>query len=242
LARANLELSEHHSFRLTESHLVAALFISGVIYPISGHWVWGSAIIAENESWLAAMGFYDFAGSTVVHLLGAVVGLAAVIVLGPRIGRFDEDGKPQDLHGHNLALSAVGALILWFGWFGFNGGSELAFDSAVPMILLNTMIAPAFAGATIFALSLFTSKGLVVDVGHLLNAALAGLVGITAGCALLSPSGAIIVGIGSAIIYLISFNLMLYFKLDDPVSVVSVHGAAGILHRPCRVWRAEADG
>lgn len=210
------------------SYLFAALMISGLIYPISGHWVWGGALIDANDGWLAQMGFYDFAGSTVVHLLGAAVGLAAVIVLGPRIGRFNEAGEPQDLHGHNLALSAVGALILWFGWFGFNGGSELSFDEAVPGILLNTMIAPAFAGVAVYVISSFTSHGLVVDVGHLLNASLAGLVGITAGCAIVSPLGAIAIGVGSAVVYLISYRLMLAFQLDDPVSVVSVHGAAGI--------------
>jgi len=210
------------------AYLFAALMISGLIYPISGHWIWGGALIADNQGWLAQMGFYDFAGSTVVHLLGAAVGLAAVIVLGPRIGRFDERGEALPLHGHNLALSAVGALILWFGWFGFNGGSELSFDSAVPGILLNTMVAPAFAGVTVFVLSSFTSRGLVVDVGHLLNAAIAGLVGITAGCAIVSPLGAVSIGVGSAIVYLISYRSMLFFQLDDPVSVVSVHGAAGI--------------
>lgn len=174
-----------------KGYIIGSIVLGLFIYPVAGHWIWGGAILDGEAGWLADLGFVDFAGSTVVHGLGGWVGLAAVLVLGPRIGRFDEQGQPQDIQGHNIAYSAIGIFILWFGWFGFNGGSTLVADDSVPKVVLNTLLSPAAAGITCFLISLFHSDTALVEVEHVLNGILADLVGITAGCAAVEPLGAV---------------------------------------------------
>lgn len=209
------------------AYIIVSLVISVAIYPISGHWVWGSALTGEVGGWLEQKGFMDFAGSTVVHSVGAWVALAGVMVLGARRGRFDAKGKPQEIPGHNLLLATLGVFILWFGWIGFNGGSALAADASVAKIVLNTMLAASAGGLIGVAVSVF-NHGLV-SVERALFGILAGLVGITAGCAWVEPSGAILIGaISSALVILADYCMVYWLKLDDPVGAVAVHGVGGV--------------
>ncbi|WP_108127706.1 ammonium transporter [Saccharospirillum mangrovi] len=215
-------------------YLLISLVIAALIYPLVGHWIWNS------DGWLAQRGFIDFAGSTVVHSAGAWLALAGIIVLGPRFGRFTEDGKVNPLLGHDLLLTTLGVFILWFGWFGFNGGSELAFDNAVPGILLNTTLAAA-AGGTI-CLALGRLIGPVIRIELILNGVLGGLVAVTAGCAVLHPIGAVIIGaMGGLIAHFASEFLLRVCKLDDPVSAVAVHGFAGAWGTLALAFLAPAD-
>ena len=208
------------------AYLVISIALSALIYPISGHWVWGNGLIADQAGWLEQQGFVDFAGSTVVHSVGAWVGLAGAWFLGPRIGRFDNQGIPQEMPGHNTALATVGVLILWFGWFGFNGGSTLVGDGSIAKVIVNTNLAAA-AGAIIgFLLSLFFEGRPVVE--KLLNGALGGLVAITAGCALVDPLGAVAIGaIAGVVMYTSDWLLTWVCRIDDPLGAVPVHGFCG---------------
>ena len=209
------------------SYLVISLVISTLIYPVSGHWVWGSAL-GGTGGWLEGMGFVDFAGSTVVHSVGAWVALAGAWILGPRRGRFDESGNPVEIPGHNLLLATLGVFILWFGWFGFNGGSELAVDEALPRILLNTTLAAAAGGLASLFLSLMLREGLV-NVQSVLNGILGGLVGITAGCAFVNPWAALAIGMGGGVAAYAGDAFLLHvMKIDDPIGAVAVHGFAGV--------------
>ena len=203
---------------------VFTVLLSGLIYPLSGSWVWGGG-------WLADMGFSDFAGSTLVHSVGGWAALAGIILLGARRGRFTDDGESTPLHGSSMPLVTLGTFILWFGWFGFNGGSQLAIGSAadasaVAKIFANTNIAAA-AGAVAIIIIGFLGRGRL-DVPMVLNGALAGLVAITAGP--LEPTlwlAAMIGAVGAVIMFLAS-KLLDVFKLDDVVGAVPVHLAAGI--------------
>lgn len=207
-------------------YLVITLIITAIIYPISGHWVWGGG-------WLASMKtpFHDFAGSTVVHSVGAWTGLAGGVLIGPRIGKYSASGKPNAIPGHNLALGVLGVFILWFGWFGFNPGSQLAASgienaSAIAHIFITTNLAAAAGAITAMLVTWYRFKrpGLSLT----LNGALAGLVAITAGCDVVSPGGAVIIGMiaGVVLVYGVSFfeNIL---KIDDPVGAISVHGLSG---------------
>ena len=210
------------------AYVIVSVGISVVIYPISGHWIWGSALTGESQGWLEAQGFMDFAGSTVVHSVGGWVALAGVIALGARKGRFDDKGVPQDIPGHNLLLATLGVFILWFGWFGFNGGSTLAADHAVPKIILNTILAGCAGGLSALLVSWVASGGLVC-VERALNGILGGLVAITAGCAFMEPPDAIWVGlIGGLCVYGAEYLLLHWMKLDDPVGAIAVHGFGGV--------------
>ncbi|MFP4486832.1 MAG: methyl-accepting chemotaxis protein, partial [Campylobacterales bacterium] len=190
------------------------------IYPVSGHWVWG------DGGWLAEMGFIDFAGSTVVHSVGAWIGLAGAMLLGPRIGRYDKDGNVNELPGSSIQGAAVGVFILWFGWFGFNGGSTLMGDGSIAKIIVNTSLAASVGGITAFAISkIHTGKA---NVLKMLNGVLGGLVAITAGCAVVDPIGAVFIGIGGGIVVYLAELLLIYvLKIDDPVGAIPVHGFAG---------------
>ncbi|WCL49282.1 ammonium transporter [Leptospira sp. GIMC2001] len=202
------------------AYVVCSMFVSILIYPIFGHWAWGGG-------WLGAIGFYDFAGSTVVHSVGAWVALAGVIVLGPRANRFDEAGKPRELSGHNLPIAVLGAFILWFGWFGFNGGSTLSFNDSIPLIIVNTTISACGGG---FAAILFSyiQKG-IPSVEGTINGVLGGLVGITACCSIVNPSQALIIGfIAGLIVQVVTYAMENWLHLDDVVGAFPVHGAAGI--------------
>ena len=210
------------------SYLVFSIAITAVIYPISGHWVWGGG-------WLSSMStpFHDFAGSTVVHSVGAWVGLAGAVVIGPRIGKYTKDGKPRAIPGQNLALGALGVFILWFGWFGFNPGSQLAAAgsenaSAISHIFITTNLAAAAGAVTAMIVTWVKYKrpGLSLT----LNGALAGLVAITAGCDTVSPGGALIIGILAGILLVFGVEFIdRKLKIDDPVGAISVHGLNGAM-------------
>ena len=205
------------------TYLIFSLLMTTVIYPISGHWVW------QGDGWLTALGFIDFAGSTVVHSVGGWAALVAAALVGPRIGKYT-DGKSNAIPGHNMLYGALGVFILWLGWFGFNPGSELAIsgDSAnnVAGIVITTNLAAA-AGAVV-ALFLTWIRYGKADISMTLNGALAGLVGITAGCAAVDPMGAFIIGIISGIVVVFSIEFIdKVLKIDDPVGAISVHGVVG---------------
>ncbi|MCC7573693.1 MAG: ammonium transporter [Candidatus Methanofastidiosum sp.] len=201
------------------AYIVVSVILIGLIYPIIAHWIWGGG-------WLSSLGFHDFAGSTVVHSVGGWTALATVIILGPRIGKFDKDGTPQAIAGHNIGLAAIGCLLLWFGWFGFNPGSELALTKNVPLIAITTNIAAA--GGGLAALAITKIKGGKPDIGMFLNGILAGLVAITAPCAVVSPKWALVIGIlaGIIVVYAVEF-IEAKLRLDDPVGAISVHGVCG---------------
>lgn len=206
------------------AYCVYSAAISLLIYPISGHWIWGGG-------WLSQMGFHDFAGSTAVHMVGGICALIGAKILGPRIGKYDKDGKPRAILGHNLTFAALGVFILWFCWFGFNGASTVGMDSDALMetagrVFFNTNMAAAVACCTTLILTWLRYKK--PDVSMTYNAALAGLVGITAGCDAVSPVGAAIIGIvcGVLIVFAVEFFDKVA-KIDDPVGAVSVHCVCG---------------
>lgn len=207
-------------------YVAAALFIGLLIYPVSGHWAWGNLLNGENAAYLADKGFIDFAGSTVVHSVGAWVALAGVVVLGARIGKFNADGSANTLHGHSYVLATGGAIILWVGWIGFNGGSTTAASPDFAHIVLNTLLAACFGGVT----GIFSGRLIdPVNVPHRpINGSLAGLVAITAGCDAVTVQGAVLIGAGAGILVVASEWVMEnILKLDDVVGAVSVHGVCG---------------
>ena len=201
-------------------YLVAAGAMAVCIYPIAGHWIW------NENGWLTQMGFIDFAGSTVVHGVGAWVALAGVILLGPRIGRFNEDGSVNDIYGHDLLLTTIGVLFLWFGWFGFNGGSLLEASPGIAPVLLATSIAAAAGGfANLLIANIANDQ---VRIERILNGVLGGLVSITASAHLATFGDAIILGAtGGMVAHYAHMFLLHVCKLDDPVSAIPVHGFAG---------------
>ena len=206
------------------AYLIYSVILTGFIYPISGYWKWGGG-------WLDQLGCYDFAGSLVVHAVGGFAGLAGAIVLGPRIGRFGKNGNSKPMPGSNLALSALGVLILWIGWYGFNPGSQLAISgadntNAVMLIAANTTLAAAAGtvAAMLLAWSLFKKP----DLTMALNGALAGLVGITANCDSVTNIESIIIGIVAGFLVVGGIMLLEKLKIDDPVGAWPVHGLCGI--------------
>ena len=204
-----------------KSYLIYSVFITGIIYPVVGHWIWGGG-------WLSSMGMSDFAGSTVVHSTGGWLALTGAIVLGPRVGKYDSDGKPRPIAGHNLPLAALGVFILWLGWFGFNPGSQMGADAAeISGIAVATNLAAA-AGAITAMITAWLILG-KPDAGMALNGALAGLVAITAGCASVSPVSAAIIGALGGIVVVLSVLLFEKLRIDDPVGAISVHGTCGAL-------------
>ena len=202
------------------SYLLLVIAMTGFIYPVVGHWVWGGG-------WLTELGFIDFAGSSVVHLTGAVGALVAAWMIGPRLGKYS--GKiVHVIPGHSIPLGALGVFILWLGWFGFNGGSTLAADSTlVPLVIANTLLA---ASAAVLSTALHTKlRYKQIDGSLTLNGALSGLVGITAGCANVSLLGAITIGLIAGVIMTESIRFFdVKLKIDDPVGAISVHGIGGI--------------
>ncbi len=206
-------------------YLVGALVITGLIYPVFGSWVWGGFF--GGKGWLSELGFVDFAGSTVVHSVGAWCALAGIMVVGPRLGRFDPvTGVARLIPGHNLNNVALGGFILWLGWFGFNAGSTLQADSSLGKIALNTHLA-ACAGAvgTFLAQTLMRKPVLLT---HTINGSLGGLVAITAGCATMSPTYAVITGLLGGVLVILGSYLLELLQLDDAVGAIPVHGFAGV--------------
>lgn len=211
-------------------YLAYSAVICAVIYPISGHWAWAGLADgagAGGAGWLEKLGFLDFAGSTVVHSCGAWLALAGAITLGPRKGKFGADGTPRAILGHNIPMAALGVFILWFGWFGFNPGSQTEGVSAIGYIAITTNLAAAAGAITaMFASWTFGSKP---DVTMALNGVLAGLVAITAGCDSVSLWGAVVIGgIAGVLVYLSVVFVDRVLKIDDPVGAVSVHGVCGV--------------
>jgi len=205
-------------------YLLGALLVSGIIYPVYGSWVWGSYY--DGQGWLAGLGFIDFAGSTVVHSIGGWVALAGIIVLGPRLGKFSSSGKPRNIPGHNLTLVALGGLILWLGWFGFNGGSTVAADTSIGLIVLNTHLSAAAGAMGAITMLLLTRQPVLLTQS--INGSIGGLVGITAGCATMDPLYAMITGFIAGMVVVVGSRLLELLKLDDVVGAVSVHGFAGV--------------
>lgn len=205
-------------------YLLATVILSGFIYPVTGHWAWAGAFDADNPGWLQALGFVDFAGSTVVHSVGGWVALAAIIIIGPRIGRFDSDTPiPQ---GSNLPMASLGVLLIWFGWFGFNGGSTLALTDQVPMILLNTCLSALWGGVSATALMFLAKR--YFDVCSVLNGIIAGLVAITAACHAVSPPSAALIGLIAGAVVHYSTALLDRLRIDDALAVVPAHLFAGV--------------
>ena len=206
------------------AYCVYSAAISLFIYPVSGHWIWGGG-------WLAEMGFHDFAGSTAVHMVGGVCALIGAKILGPRVGKYGKDGKPRAILGHNLSIAALGVFILWFCWFGFNGASTVAMDSdgaisSASLVFFNTNLAAAVA--TLVCMIFTWIRYGKPDVSMTFNAALAGLVGITAGCDAVNPFGAAIIGAVCGILVVLSVAFFdNVVKIDDPVGAISVHGVCG---------------
>ena len=205
------------------AYLLYSLIISAVIYPISGHWIWGGG-------WLSQLGFHDFAGSTAVHMVGGVAALVGAKILGPRIGKYDKNGRVRAIPGHNLTLGALGVFILWFCWFGFNGGSTLSMTGdnilTAANIFVTTNIAAAAAATAVMIITWFRYKK--PDVSMTLNGALAGLVAITAGCDLVSPEGAVGIGVIAAFVLVFGIEFIeKVLKIDDPVGAIGVHGLCG---------------
>ncbi len=209
-----------------KSYLIYSVFITGIIYPIVGHWIWGGGWLDGGiVEWLDVN---DFAGSTVVHSTGGWLALTGAIVLGPRLGKYDSEGKPRPIAGHNLPLAALGVFILWLGWFGFNPGSEMGASSAtIAGIAVTTNLAAA-AGAITAMITAWIFLG-KPDAGMSLNGALAGLVAITAGCASVNPTSAAIIGALGGIVVVLSVLVFEKFRIDDPVGAISVHGTCGAL-------------
>jgi ammonium transporter, Amt family len=206
-----------------EGYILYSIIISAIIYPIFGSWAWGS--LFNGSGWLEGFGFIDFAGSTVVHSVGGWAALAGAIVLGPRLGKYTKDGKIKPILGHNMPLAALGVFILWLGWFGFNPGSTTTADKSIAMIFVNTNLAAA-AGC-IAAMAVSWIKFGKSEIGMSLNGALAGLVGITAGCANVTPNSSIIIGLVAGTLVVFSVLFFDRIKVDDPVGAVSVHGVCG---------------
>jgi Amt family ammonium transporter len=203
------------------SYLIYSAAISVVIYPITGHWIWGGG-------WLSDMGFHDFAGSTAVHMVGGICALVGAKIVGPRIGKYNEDGTANAIPGHNIPLGVLGVFILWFCWFGFNCGSTTSATTTLGNIAMTTNLA---AAASTLTTLLFTwLRYGKPDVSMTLNGSLAGLVAVTAGCDVVTPYESIIIGViaGFAVVLAIEF-IDKKAKIDDPVGAVGVHGFCGLL-------------
>ena len=204
------------------SYAVFVTIFCAVMYPLAAHWVW------NPNGWLAVQGFNDFAGSAAVHAMGGFAALAGAIVLGPRLGKYNEDGSINAIPGHNLTLSAVGAFMLWFGWFGFNPGSTLGAVGKwelIGSVATNTFLASAAGGISTICYTFLRYKK--VDITMVINGVLAGLVAITAGCNVVSPNSALIIGLVAGTLVDMAVVIIDNFKIDDPVGAIAVHGING---------------
>lgn len=208
------------------AYLIIVFILSTIIYPIFGHWAWNGLFTGETLGWLGSQGFVDFAGSTVVHSVGGWVALAAILVIGPRKGRFDSKDSYFGFNGSNLPLSVLGTFLLWFGWIGFNGGSTLAMNESVPRIVAFTILSGAAGAFSNIAVGYFFTK--TPRVNYLINGSLGGLVAITAGCHVVGTVDSIIIGLVAGIVCFFSEFLMIKLKIDDAVGAIPVHLACGI--------------
>jgi Amt family ammonium transporter len=216
------------------AYLLFSVVMTGFIYPVIVHWTWGGGLIKDigwavgtNEDGTDLIArFSDFAGSGVVHMTGGFAALMGAYFLGPRIGRYDADGNVRAIPGHNIPFAVLGVFILWFGWFGFNPGSELAADSLVMAIAVNTMLAAAAGGVTC-TIAIWMTAG-KPDLAMIGNGVLAGLVGITAGALAVNTMGAVVIGAIAGVLVVFSVQFFDKIKIDDPVGAVSVHGVCGM--------------
>ena len=221
------------------AYLTYSVIVSAFIYPISGKWAWGSLFNAEAAGWLGNLGFTDFAGSNVVHSVGGWLALAGAIMLGPRIGKYNPDGKPNMIPGHNLVIATLGVLILWIGWFGFNPGSTTAGVGDIGRIALITNFGAVAGMITAMAVAWIVMKK--PDLSMTLNGALAGLVAITAPCNTVTPVAAIIIGTVAGCLVVFSVMALDRLGIDDPVGAVSVHAMNGLWGTlACGLFNAEA--
>jgi Amt family ammonium transporter len=216
-------MAERTQFR---AYLFYTVFITAIIYPIVSHWVWGGGWLSD----IGTNGFLDFAGSTVVHGVGAWAGLVGAFFVGARIGKYGEDGRARGIPGHSMPLAALGMFILWFGWYGFNGGSTLALTGGgatlAALVVVNTTLS-AGAGA-VAAMGTARWRHGKTDLGLTLNGALAGLVGITAGAGFVEPYAAVIIGLAAGVLVVFSVSLLDRARIDDPIGAISVHGVVGV--------------
>jgi len=217
-------------------YILLSIFIGSVIYPVFGHWVWGGTYLLNDQGWLYTLGFRDFAGSTVVHSIGAWIALAGIIVIGARNGRYDKRGNlnSKDFVPANLGYSTLGVFIVWFGWWGFNGGSQFRYDESVATIIINTILSGSAAGLTAFFHALSKSRDKYEIFPKLLGGILGGLVAITACCNTVSSSEAMLIGAIAGLVHNFSLDLLKFnLKLDDPVGAVAVHGFCGVWGTMC---------
>lgn len=205
--------------------IIISVIVAAIVYPIAGHWAWSGSLEGDPSGWLGQIGFIDFAGSSVVHGVGGWFALAAVIVIGARLGRFDPDAPP--IRAGNFPVATGGVLVLWFGWFGFNGGSGLVFGSSVSSILLNTSLAASSGGMALVLIAFLRDRK--PNIGASINGVLAGLVGVTAGCHIFSTIDAVLVGIISAAVCAGVTQKLEDFGIDDVLCAFPVHGAAGFV-------------
>lgn len=214
-------VAERMSF---SGYMLVSAVTSILIYPVIGHWAWSGILDGKLTGWLGKAGFIDFAGSTVVHSVGGWVALAAIIIIGPRTGRFEKGGRK--IQGNNLTFSVLGVILLWFGWFGFNAGSTLAVTDNIPLIVLNTCLAAVFGGLSAIVIQYGFIRS--IDVLSAINGVLGGLVTITAGCHLMMPISTVFVAIVAGIIVVLGGRLLEKFQIDDAINVVPVHLFCGI--------------
>ena len=222
-----------------KAYIVYSIVVSTLFYPLFGHWAWGGSFYLDQQGWLAKLGYLDFAGSSVVHQMGGWMALAGIVVLGPRLGKFDAHGRPQRIIGHNIPLALLGVFILWFGWLGFNGGSVLAMTEAVGVTVVNTNTAAAIGSIVAMTIGwCYRRRPDIVDIG---NGALGGLVAITASARYVGSSAALLIGAVAGVVVVVAAEwLERGLKLDDVVGAVPVHGfcglwgilAAGLFARP----------
>lgn len=205
------------------AYAILVFVFCALLYPLVANWVW------NPNGWLALRGFNDFAGSAAVHAMGGFAALAAALVLGPRLGKYNEDGSSNTIPGHNLPLAAVGAFILWFGWFGFNPGSSLGAVGnweLIGSVVVNTFLASAAGGIATMVYTYFNYKK--IDITMVINGILAGLVSITAGCNVVGPGSAIVIGLIAGVLVDVAVLFFDRLKVDDPVGAVAVHGVNGL--------------
>ena len=210
------------------AYTLLSIVIALVIYPVFGHWVWGNFLNPDNGAWLAEIGFHDFAGGSVVHLLGATIAFVGMKIIGPRIGRFGPDGEVNELAPSNVGLTMLGVLILWFGWWGFNGGSHLAFNGDVTATIVNTNLSgvAGLVGAGMWA---YLMQERYAMNTKLVGGAIGGLIAITSSADIMSPFASIAVGLVAGVIYSLSHDFLLSIKVDDALGVVPAHGF-------CAIW------
>ena len=207
------------------AYLFAAVVVSGLLYPVAGHWSWAGRSL-EKSGWLAELGFVDFAGSTVVHSVGGWAGLALVLIVGPRLGRFDDGSGAHAITPSNMPTATLGALLLFIGWLGFNGGSTLVLDETVPSILINTVIGGCVGAISAGGLRYAVNQRL--DVDQFINGALGGLVAVTANCFAVSTGSAALIGLVGGMIVVFFSQILETLKIDDAVGAIPVHLGAGI--------------